>query len=204
MTTLISLYGNPRHTMLVTAAGDIVYQIKTEGGVSAVNRTVPKNLEGEEQQFITTGQLNWNRPMTFQYRNDKPVPSSQFLRVPVSDNKFMKFMKMAEDHDKREFNAPTGEVYQWTLSGDTAKLRLKGSREPIATFTMEQARSLLGRDVRATLIVQEEALPLLDLVVLTWVQVALLLNTFKSKGMFASMETEWAMASAGVDSSKDY
>ncbi|KZT58022.1 hypothetical protein CALCODRAFT_262762 [Calocera cornea HHB12733] len=205
MTTLYSLYGNPRHTMLVTGSGEVVYQVKSEHGVSSIMRALPRKLglEDEEQQFVVTGKLNWNRPITFQVGDSQPVPASKFLRVPISDSKFKQFMKMAEEHDKREFTSPSGNVYQWTLQGGDAKLRLKGTRDPIATYSMEQG-SLLGKDTRAALFITPEGLEMLDLLVLTWVQVAMLINTFKSKGMFASIETEWALGSAGVDPGKDY
>ncbi|KZO97274.1 hypothetical protein CALVIDRAFT_597612 [Calocera viscosa TUFC12733] len=221
MTTLFSLYGNPRFTMLVTATGEVVYHIKTENSVSSVLRALPKKLgfEDEEQQYTVTGKIDWNRPITFQIGNNTPVPASQFLHIPISDNKIKQFLGIAEDNDKREFTSPTGNVYQWTFSGQEAKvvlslrdvdslltvfqLRLKGTREPIAIFTREHA-SLLVKDTRAALVLTNEGLEMLDLVVLTWIQVALLLNTFRSKGMFASTETEWALATAGGDSAKDY
>jgi len=205
MATLYSLYANPRYTMLVTPAGDPMYQITTENGVSSVMRALPKKLgfESEDQRFTVTGTLTWKRPMMFQLGNDRPVPGSQFLRTPVSDSKFKRFMKMAEEFGKREFTGPSGNVYQWTLTGDNTKLRLKGSKEPIAIYTMEHG-SLLTSDKRATLVIKEQGLEILDLLILTWVQVALLLGTFKSKGMFASTETEWALASAGTDSANDY
>jgi len=205
MSTLFSLYDNPRQTSLVTATEEAVYKITTENKVSSVMRTLPKklSLEGEEPQFVTIGELNWNRPMTFKVGDGRPVPSTQFLRMSMSDSKLKRFMKMAEETNKREFTDPEGAVYRWTLSGGHAKLRRKGNPEPIATYTVRQGR-LLTCESYGILEMKDEAMELLDLILLTWVEVAVLLNAYKSKGLFGMSVPDSAKAHGGVSSPNDY
>ncbi|KZT58023.1 hypothetical protein CALCODRAFT_482719 [Calocera cornea HHB12733] len=190
--------------MLVTATGELVYQVKTENSVTSVLRALPKKLgiDGEEQQFIVTGKIDWNRPITFQMGDNKPIPASAFLYMPYSDSKVKRFLGMAEENNKREFNRSTGTVYQWSFAHGEAKLRRKGIREPIAMYTWETINPLV-KDGRASLIISNEGLEMLDLLILTWIQVALLMNTYRNKGLYVSPQTEWALATVGGDGGKD-
>jgi len=208
MSKFISLYNNPRQTMLVQPDGNVVYEVKTEGHVSNVKRFLPNKVMDEasedgERPFVVAGIIDWNKPASISVGGEKPTPMAQFLRLPESTNKFMKFMKLDESPDSREFTGPTGDAYIWKMAGEHLTLTRKGSKEPVASYTMEKG-SLLGKDERAYMIVGQEGLEMMDTLVVTWVFMALMLNTNKSKGMFASTETEWATSGpTGVHAGTD-
>ncbi|EJT98156.1 hypothetical protein DACRYDRAFT_111135 [Dacryopinax primogenitus] len=83
-----------------------------------------------------------------------------------------------------------------------SKLCMKGSPDPIATFA-KGSSSLLTSGIRPILVVESQALDMLDLVVLTWLEVSILFDAFQKREMVSNMQTEYILgpysATRGID-----